>query len=474
MFGKWSRNQLLIIAGVSLVILALLIALAASLNIGLELTVNGGTEPVQLVYGKDTYQEAGATATAKGKEVEVSISSTLDETKLGTYKVTYKAQYLWLTKTATRTVKVVDMTAPVITLNTIPGQLTLPGEEYQEEGFTAIDDYDGNITDKVQRHTENDIVYYTVADSSGNETTVERQIARTDITPPTITLNGEASITINAGSSYTDPGYTAEDNIDGDITDKVEISGSVNIYHADTYTLSYTVTDSYGNTATAERTVIVKPIKQPDTVTPNGKVIYLTFDDGPRGHTQTLLNILAQYNAKATFFVVDTGNYKTMKSIVDEGHAIGIHSVTHEYSEIYASEEAFFNDLYKMQSIIKNATGVTTTLMRFPGGSSNGVSKKYCEGIMTRLTQAVTDQGFQYFDWNVSSGDAGETKDTSTIVSNVINGIGTKKHAVVLQHDIYKYSVDAVEQILIWGIQNGYTFQALTPSSPTCHHPVNN
>jgi peptidoglycan/xylan/chitin deacetylase (PgdA/CDA1 family) len=162
-----------------------------------------------------------------------------------------------------------------------------------------------------------------------------------------------------------------------------------------------------------------------------------------------------------------------MKAIVDAGHAIGMHSVTHVYEEIYASEEAFFNDLYKMQGIIEKATGVKSTLMRFPGGSSNKVSK-FNPGIMTKLTKAVTDQGFQYFDWNVSSGDAGETKDTDRIVSNVINGIGQKKYAVVLQHDIYKYSVDAVEQILIWGIQNGYSFQALTPSSPTCHHPVNN
>lgn len=473
LFGRWSRNHLMIIAGVALVVLALLIILAVSLSFDLELSVNGGTETLQLVYGKDTYQEAGATATANGKEVEVTISNTVDMEKLGTYEVTYKAKYLWLTKTAVRKVQVVDTTAPVITLKTVPGQLTLPGEEYQEEGYTAIDDYDGDITDKVTTRTENDIVYYTVVDSSGNETTVERQIARTDITPPTITLVGDANMTIQAGSTYTDPGYTALDNIDGDITDKVEISGSVNIYHADTYIVTYTVTDSYGNTGTAQRTVTVQPIKQPSTVAPDGKVIYLTFDDGPSKYTTELLNILEQYNAKATFFVVNTGYSKTMKAIVDAGHAIGMHSVTHVYEEIYASEEAFFNDLYKMQGIIEKATGVKSTLMRFPGGSSNKVSK-FNPGIMTRLTQAVTDQGFQYFDWNVSSGDAGETKDTDRIVSNVINGIGQKKYAVVLQHDIYKYSVDAVEQILIWGIQNGYSFQALTPSSPTCHHPVNN
>ena len=463
----------LIIAGAALIGLALLILLIAGLSIDLELTVNGGTEPITLVYGKDSYEEQGATATANGKDVEVTISGNVDMSKLGTYEVTYTAKYLWVRKSASREVNVVDTTAPVITLITKPEQITLPGEEYVEEGFTAVDDYDGDITDKVTTRTENDIVYYTVADSSGNTTTVQRTITRADITPPVITLKGEKSVTIKAGTAWEDPGYVAMDNVDGDITDKVEVTGSVNIYRVDTYKLTYTVTDAYGNPAAAERTVTVEPIKQSGTVTPSEKVIYLTFDDGPRGYTKELLEILAQYNAKATFFVVDTGNYKAMKAIVDAGHAIGMHSVTHKYEEIYASEEAFFNDLYSMQTIIKNATGVTTTLMRFPGGSSNSVSK-FNPGIMTRLTQAVTDMGFQYFDWNVSSGDAGETKDTAQIVANVTGRIGNKQYAIVLQHDIYKYSVDAVEQILIWGIQNGYSFQALTPTSPTCHHKVNN
>ncbi len=473
-----SKNSLLMIAGVSLVVLALLIGLAASLSIDLELSVNGGTEPVQLVYGKDTYEEPGATATASGKNVEVTVSGSVDMEKLGTYQITYKAQYLWLTKTAVREITVVDTAAPVITLKETPGYMTLPGEEYQEEGYTAADDYDGDITDKVQRRVEGDTVYYTVKDSSGNETAVQRTVLRKDIVPPVITLTGDGSITLDAGVSYKEPGFTATDNVDGDLTDKVQVSGSVDIYHAGTYTLTYTVTDSFGNTATAERTVTVKAIKQPGTVNPGGKVIYLTFDDGPGKHTQRLLDVLAKYDAKATFFVVNTGySMKTLlNNIVNGGHGIGIHSVTHAYEEIYASEDAFLKDLRKMQGIIKDYTGVNTTMMRFPGGSSNTISKKHCEGIMTRLTKTVTDLGFQYYDWNVSSGDASGKKNMTAdeVADNVITGIGNKNSAVVLQHDIQGFSVDAVEKILIWGIQNGYTFQALTPNSPVCHHPVNN
>ena len=478
LFDAPGNMRLLGIMGILSVALALLLLLAVSLSIKLELTVNGGTDPLTLVYGKDTYAEAGATATADGKNVEVAISGEVDMSKLGTYEITYKAKYLWLSKKVTRQVTVVDTTAPVITLAKVPGYLTKPGETYVEEGFTAIDDYDGDITANVTTRTENDIVYYTVSDSSGNQITVQRAVERTDVTAPVITLMGDASITIKAGTDYTEPGYTAMDNIDGDITANVTVTGSVNKYHADTYKLTYTVTDTYGNTATVERTVIVEPIKQPSTVAPDGKVIYLTFDDGPKGYTTELLETLAKYNAKATFFVVDTGYNKTMKAIVDGGHAIGIHSITHVYKDIYASEEAFLSDLYGMQQIIKDATGVTTTLMRFPGGSS-GSSSNFNPGIMTRLTQIVTDLGFQYFDWHVESGDAGKVsgskvEKTAQVVSNVIEGIGSRQYAVVLQHDIFDYSVDAVEEIIIWGINNGYSFQALDSTSPTCHHKVNN
>ncbi len=480
--GKYSNNRnnvrLYILAGVAFLVLVLLVALAIGITTDLRLELNGGTEPITLVYGVDTYQEPGATATVNGKPVEVTISGTVDEEKLGTYEITYRAKYLWLTETAKREVRVVDTTAPVITLVQTPGYTTPPGEAYQEEGFTATDDYDGDITDRVQVTIEGDTVTYTVSDSSGNTTTQTREIVRSDLEVPVLTLKGDMEITINAGGKYSEPGFTATDNVDGDITAKVQVSGSVDVYHAGTYTITYTATDNAGNVTTAERTVVVKAIQQPNTQSPGDKVIYLTFDDGPGAYTQKLLDVLAKYNAKATFFVVNTG-YKMdtlLNNIVKGGHAIGMHSITHDYGKIYASEEAFFNDLYGMQKIIKDKTGVTTTLMRFPGGSSNAVSKKYCPGIMTKLTKAVEDQGFQYFDWNVSSGDAGGAKTADEVFENVTTGIAKRngKYAVVLQHDIQKFSVEAVERILIWGIENGYSFQALNSGSPTAHHPVNN
>ena len=161
-----------------------------------------------------------------------------------------------------------------------------------------------------------------------------------------------------------------------------------------------------------------------------------------------LIDILRKYNVKATFFVISTGYNHLLKDIAAAGHSIGIHSTTHKYAQIYSSTDAYFNDLYTMRDIIYNYTGIKTNLMRFPGGGSNTISLDYCPGIMSELTKDVQACGFKYFDWNVSSGDAGGTEITSEVVQNVISGV--KKHdvSVVLQHDIKNFSVNAVEEII--------------------------
>jgi peptidoglycan/xylan/chitin deacetylase (PgdA/CDA1 family) len=186
-----------------------------------------------------------------------------------------------------------------------------------------------------------------------------------------------------------------------------------------------------------------------------------------------LLDLLKRYGVKATFFVTGSGSNGELWRMYKEGHSIGMHTMTHDYDSIYASEEAFFNDLYAIQDVIYRNTGLKPTLMRFPGGGSNLVSSKN-EGIMTRLAQAVQDSGFQYFDWNVDSNDAGGAVQRKTVAANVIDGISKNRVSVVLQHDIHGYSVAAVEDIIIWGLENGYRFLPLTETSPTMHHTVLN
>ena len=438
----------------------------------LNITMNGDAE-ITLEYG-EAYQELGAAAFFGDKQVEITTQGQIQADKIGTYTVSYCAEYMNKTATAVRTVHVVDTKAPTIVLVYNENTLTLPGHTYEEEGFVAEDNYDGDITSKVERIEQEGKIIYKVSDSSGNTTEVHRTINYGDVTAPDLTLLGDAEITINAGESFTEPGYTATDDAEGDVTHKVEVSGTVDRYKAGTYTITYTVTDNYGNTSTATRTVVVKKVQQAPVVVPNGNVIYLTFDDGPSQYTPRLLEILAKYNVKATFFVVGSASTGYYDDIVNAGHTIAIHTNTHDYAKIYASTDAFFADLYAVREKIYEKTGVYTTLMRFPGGSSNSVSKSYCKGIMTELTAAVEAQGFQYFDWNVDSNDAGGAKSSEEVFNNVIKGVKGRQYSIVLQHDIHSFSVEAVDDIIEWGLANGYTFEALTPSSPTAHHRVNN
>ena len=156
-----------------------------------------------------------------------------------------------------------------------------------------------------------------------------------------------------------------------------------------------------------------------------------------------------------------------------EGHAVGIHTASHNYKKIYASEEAFFADQQIVQDIIIAQTGKPTKLMRFPGGSSNTISR-FNPGIMSRLAAAVTEKGMRYFDWNADSNDAGGASTSSEVASNIKNGILSNRYANVLQHDIKGFSVNAVEEVIQWALNKGYSFAALDETSPTCHHGINN
>ena len=316
------------------------------------------------------------------------------------------------------------------------------------------------------------------ASAAGAESSGVRTVKVVDTTPPEISLNPYEKEYIYVGAQYEEPGYTATDTVDGDITGNVEVSG-IDTSSAGEKEITYTVADKSGNSTTQVRKIVVKekPKPKPVVTSPpsaNGGVIYLTFDDGPGAYTSRLLDILAKYGVKATFFVTGRGDRSLIAREAREGHSVAIHSLTHNYSQIYSSEEAFFDDINAMNEIIKEQTGEYTNLMRFPGGSSNTVSRKYCPGIMTRLTAAVEEKGFKYFDWNVVSGDAGGAKTADRVYSNVINGIRGKAYSIVLQHDIKNFSVDAVERIIVWGLNNGYTFSRLTADSPTVHQHINN
>ncbi|MCI8300360.1 MAG: polysaccharide deacetylase [Lachnospiraceae bacterium] len=163
--------------------------------------------------------------------------------------------------------------------------------------------------------------------------------------------------------------------------------------------------------------------------------VYLTFDDGPSENTSKILDILKERNIKATFFVIGNEEEEAKalyQRIVNEGHTIGMHSFTHKYDVIYQSLESYVEDMRHLQSYLEEITGVTTNLIRFPGGSSNHVSNV----DMRELIRYLNEEGFTYFDWNVASGDAtSQVYKPDELVQNVINDVVKYDTSVVLMHD---------------------------------------
>lgn len=163
--------------------------------------------------------------------------------------------------------------------------------------------------------------------------------------------------------------------------------------------------------------------------------VYLTFDDGPSENTGAILDILAEYNVKATFFVVgreDEESQALYQRIVDEGHTLGMHSYSNKYSVIYQSKEAFAEDYNKLRDYLYEVTGTESMYYRFPGGSSNQISNV----SMSSLIDFLNEEGVVYCDWNVSAGDAASTAYTADeIVANVLEDVVRYKTSVVLLHD---------------------------------------
>lgn len=294
---------------------------------------------------------------------DVKITGNVDTSKVGEYKITYK----WGLKSATRTINVVDTTAPVIDMQ---GGSTLYVEDF----------------------------------------------------------NNLESL---------DPGVIVTDNYDEDVRAKRE---------------RHKISDS--------------------------EVIYLTFDDGPSDVTPEILDILKENDVKATFFIVDYSEEDKSKiqRIINEGHTLGLHGLSHDYAKIYSSVDAITENFIGLKEEILNDFDYNAIYIRFPGGASNTISKNYCEGIMTEATNKVEQEGFTYYDWNVDVDDAGSARTADKIYNNFVAGIAPKRENVVLMHDGYGHqpTADALQGIIDYAKENGYVFSAITEDTIPVQHGVNN
>ncbi len=208
------------------------------------------------------------------------------------------------------------------------------------------------------------------------------------------------------------------------------------------------------------------------------KTIYLTFDDGPSYLTENILNTLKEENVPATFFVTSKQIEEYKNDIIrmkKENHTVALHTSTHNYSYLYSSVDNYFNDLNDIKNKVYNIIYEESYIIRLPGGSSNTVSKKYSPGIVTQITNKLTEEGYLYYDWNIDSEDASGSLPKEKIYENVINRLHSGTN-IVLMHDApaKKTTAESLKDIITWGKNNGYTFSKITNNTPLIHHHINN
>ena len=215
------------------------------------------------------------------------------------------------------------------------------------------------------------------------------------------------------------------------------------------------------------------------TTTTNEKSItYLTFDDGPSSITHSVLDILKKYNVKATFFVINSGNYNkaTLQREVNEGHTIGLHAYDHNYAIAYKDDNSYLDGIDKLRAKVKADTGFDSHYIRFPGGSSNTISKRYSKGIMSRITKTAKQRGYKYYDWNVDDDDAGRARTADDCYNNVIKELRPNRSNIVLMHDFgtNKKILEALPRIIEYCQKNGYKMLPIDDNTPEIHHGISN
>lgn len=217
----------------------------------------------------------------------------------------------------------------------------------------------------------------------------------------------------------------------------------------------------------------------PEEMTPllkskeNQKIAYLTFDDGPSLNTIDILDILDRYHIKATFFV--KGNEEPYakecyQEMISRGHAIALHSYTHDYSIVYRSTESFFQDLNRLETMLQKEFGIKSRIVRLPGGSNNRLRHQAAtKPIINGILQQLNEKGYIYFDWTIDSTDGiSPSISEQQIISSVQKGTKDQKHVNILLHDInsMKNTVKALPDIIEFLKKEGYTFDTIDETTP--------
>lgn len=194
-----------------------------------------------------------------------------------------------------------------------------------------------------------------------------------------------------------------------------------------------------------------------EKVAADKKIVYLTFDDGPSDLTPQFLDTLDSYGVNATFFVTYQPQHEDIyKDTIARGNSIQIHTASHDYDKVYASEEAYIADFNEIFEYVKNVTGTTPNYFRFPGGSTNS----YGKSIVKSIAKDMKTNGYDFVDWNVSVGDGSAKATKDSIIAKIQAESEGKNHIVMLAHDsgTKTETLAALPEIIEYYKANGYEF----------------
>lgn len=201
------------------------------------------------------------------------------------------------------------------------------------------------------------------------------------------------------------------------------------------------------------------------------KTIFLTFDDGPGGKvTQQVLDILREKNVKATFFLIgeQLKNQETLvKQIDSDGHSIGLHSISHNKSKLYCSNQSFLNEMLQEQNLLYQITNKKYTIIRFPFGCNNS-----CYHLTENLVDLLHQNDFKIYDWNVDTTDgANHTASPETYIKRAKSD---KDTIFLLMHCGFmnKNSPKALPEIITYYKEKGYTFKTIDSDTEEIYHYI--
>lgn len=404
-----------------------------------------------------------------GSKDQVAIDGSVDTGQLGDYELIYK----YKGKEKKATVHVTDTTAPEMEVKDIMADMT---QQLVPEDFVASSSDQDTITYafKDEQDTSKKGKYDVIivaSDPSGNKTEKTARLDRVEDTTKPKLESSSKELKVLQGTEIPMDTFKATDDMDPAPTVSYD-SSTVDLTKEGTYEMTVVAADRSGNQTSLKQKVQIE--KNPEY---NAKVVYLTFDDGPSENTKKIIDILKQNNATATFFV--TGNHpefnKYIKEAYDNGNTIGLHTYTHDYASVYASVDSYFDDLQKISDMVEGITGEKSKYIRFPGGSSNTVSANYTQGIMSQLVDLVHERGYEFYDWNVSSGDA---SGNNVAVDTLYQGSTAceAQYCTILFHDTdaKNTTVEVLPKVIDYYRKKGYVFLGLGPNSVAEHHGVNN